>query len=406
MERKIKLNVEMEYFDGLYFDTICYNEKTPHDRTVARFVFFQNDGVFYRAMLSNNEIFNGGLETNCIPNNLRFKKFFQYAGLLSPFGYRNKTIADMLDLMNKVFGSWKFEFVEGQTFVSELKRKRDFFLSKNYTSDYIYTGQHCYHHSHSECWNTPFKNFRYRIGVELEVEANNSDCLDDIRKFKTNWFFMERDGSLDDFGVEFITIPLLPKDATSESFWSPLCSELSKKSVSWDSSNCGLHVHIGREILGRTERVQSETLGKLLYLYHHFVKDTPFNTTIYGRSRAYRDIVCKSELVKAVDILGKKVLKIKKFRDAIDEELKDKSNTERYFDINILNANTIEFRRGKGSLNPTRIAGVVQYCEFLCLYAKQSTWETISLEGFIKYIKENIKEENALYRLMESRNLL
>lgn len=410
MKRKIVINTGMEYFDGFYFDTMCYNVKKPDSKEIVRFVFFMNGESLQRAMLSNNPLFKGSDEVTSIPANLRFNDLFKYAGLLSPYGYRNNTIEDMLDLMNQVFGSWRFSFIGAQTIIIDEKAPndvatKDTFISRKYTSR-IYTGQHGYHHSHSLISNTPHRPYRYRVGVELEIEAKNSAELESIRKYKSNWFFMERDGSLNDYGVEIITIPLLPNDAKSTKFWTPLCNELHKKAVSWDSSNCGLHVHIGREILGRTDKVRSETIGKLLYLYHHFVKDTPFNTAIYGRSRAYHDIECKSGLVKAVGILGKQVLKNRKFRNEIDKELKDKSNTERYFDVNILNANTIEFRRGKGSLNPTRICAIVEYSEHLCLYAKRAKWEDISFDNFIKYLNTNINRDGALFELMRSKGLI
>ena len=410
MKRKIVINTGMEYFDGFYFDTMCYNVKKPDSKEIVRFVFFMNGESLQRAILSNNPLFKCSVEVTSIPAKLRFNDLFEYAALLSPYGYRDNTIEDMLDLMNQVFGSWRFSFIEGQTIIINEETKKDVatkdtFISRKYTSR-IYTGQHGYHHSHSLVSNTPHKPYRYRVGVELEIEAKNSTELETIRKYKSNWFFMERDGSLNDYGVEIITIPLLPIDAKSTKFWTPLCSELHKKAVSWDSSNCGLHIHIGREILGRTDKVRSETIGKMLYLYHHFVKDTPFNTAIYGRSRAYHDIECKSSLVKAVDILGNKVLKNKKFRNEIDKELKDKSNTERYFDVNILNANTIEFRRGKGSLNPTRICAIVEYSEHLCLYAKRAKWEDISFDNFIKYLNANINRDGALFELMRSKGLI
>lgn len=410
MKRKIVIDERMEYFDGFYFDTECINIKKPESKSIVRFVFFMKDDTLQRAMLSNNPLFKGLDEAvNIIPTKMRFNDLFEYAGLISPYGYRNNTIEDMLDLMNQVFGSWRFSFIDGQTIVineATNKRKNDTFVSRKYTVSRIYTGQHAYHHSHGEIINTPNKPYRYRVGVELEVEAKNSAALETIRRYKSNWFFMERDGSLNDYGVEIITIPLLPNDAKSPKFWTPLCNELQKKAVSWDSSNCGLHVHIGREILGRTDKVRSETIGKLLYLYHHFVKDTPFNTTIYGRSRAYHDIECKSSLVKAVGILGSKVLKNRKFCNEIDKELKDKSNTERYFDINILNANTIEFRRGKGSLSPMRICAIVEYSEHLCLYAKRAKWEDISFDNFIKYLNANTKRDGALFELMRSKGLI
>lgn len=412
MKKTIVLSQNSQYVSGMYFDAFARNRRDESILTTVRFVFFEHEGSLCRAMLSNIGVFKGNASsTSIIPAELRFPSMYLHAGLISPYGYRSNTISDFLDLMNHCFGSWEFLFVDRQTITIDdsvcehIDGKA--FISKHYGDSEIYTGQHQYHYSHSVVINKPkSSNYSYRVGVELEIEAKNISSLETIRDYRSNWFLMERDSSLNSYGVEIVTIPLLSKDARSEKFWTPLCKSLSTKAVSWDSSNCGLHVHIGREILGRTERVRSETLGKLLYLYHHFLKHSSLNTTIYGRSQGYHDRECKSDLAKAVEILGNKVLKVKKMRDAIDTELKEKSCAERYFDINILNTHTIEFRRGKGSLNPMRICAIVEYCELLSKYAKQAKWENVSYDNFYSYLLSSLDGDGALCKLLHSKGVI
>lgn len=275
--------------------------------------------------------------------------------------------------------------------VSEPSESTDGFISDHYEADILYQDMHGYHYHHGLRMNQPTIPFRgHRIGVELEVEFEDEDDRDDFEENKSNWFYLERDGSLSDYGCEIITIPLLPKDAKDVEFWKPLTSYLSGKAKSWDTNTCGLHVHIGREILGKNDEQQSETIGRLLYLYHHYIKDTRLNIKIYGRECGYHDHDGKTEIGGAAKTIGGDVFKIKDLSTRIKNEAIRKSNEERYFDINITNDHTIEFRKGRGSLRANRIAMVVEYSERMCIYAKTTPWPQISYDDFVCYLKATV----------------
>lgn len=279
------------------------------------------------------------------------------------------------------------------------------FMNDKYTSDKIYSGVHSYHSHHGETPNKAKTATRgHRIGVELEIEFNASSGKTMWHnKAKSNWFYSERDGSLSDStGVEIITIPMNPKDIKNRETWEPLIDYLSGKAKSWDSPRCGLHVHVGREILGSNPEQQSETIGKLLYLYHHFVNGSSMNTKIFGRERAYNEKDGKTKEGDAVATLGSGVLKLKEVKDTLKKGMIDKSSTDRYFDINLQNTNTIEFRKGRGSIKASRIIMVIEYCEMLCKYAKQAKWEEISREKFVDYIVDNVSKDSPLYRFFEA----
>lgn len=266
------------------------------------------------------------------------------------------------------------------------------YISDNYETTRMYHGFHCYHHGCE--LNKPKHPFRgHRIGVELEVEFESDNARNDFTEKESNWFYCESDGSLGSYGCEIITIPLLPKDAKDVQFWEKLTSTIQNKASSWDTGRCGLHVHIGREILGRNEEQKSETIGKLLFLYHHHLKDTRLNIGIYGRDRAYNDHDGKTDVGDAVKILGSEVLKNKDIQNRVKDSVTSKSRETRYFDINLQNTNTIEFRKGKGSINPDRISIVVEYSERMCLYAKITPWMQISYEDFVKYLKATVSDK-------------
>lgn len=279
------------------------------------------------------------------------------------------------------------------------------FYHKGYERAKTYTGIHGYHHHHGSHQNSPLANGRgHKIGVELEIEFNSrsmkSNWADNV---ESNWFYCERDGSLNDStGVEIITVPMLPKDIKHRTTWEPLIGYLANKAKSWDSPRCGLHVHIGREILGKNPEQQSETIGKLLYLYHHHVNGTDINTKIFGRSRAYNEKDGKTREGDAVATLGSGVLKLKEIKDTLKKGMIEKSSDDRYFDINLMNTNTIEFRKGRGSINTSRIIMVIEYCEMMCKYAKSAKWEEINKANFVDYVVKNISKESPLFRFFES----
>lgn len=268
------------------------------------------------------------------------------------------------------------------------------FVDDKYERRAMYSGFHGYHHHHHTYLNAPTHSFTgHRIGIELEVEFSSSSKREDFCDIKSNWLYRESDSSLGGYGCEIITIPLLPKDAKSVDFWKPLTDYLGSRAKSWDTGRCGLHVHIGREILGRTDEEKSETIGKLLYLYHHFVKDTRMNVKIYGRDRGYHDQDGKTSAGTSAKELGSEVLKIKGVKDKVKNAMINRSEQDRYFDINLRNTNTIEFRKGRGSINAKRISMVVDYCERMCFYAKSTPWQQIGYEDFVKFLKSTVKNE-------------
>lgn len=256
-----------------------------------------------------------------------------------------------------------------------------------------YTGQHSYHYHHGCHLNAPMVRFNgHRIGIELEVEFDNSDDRDEFNSIASNWFYRERDGSLGNYGVEIITIPLLPQDAKDEEMWRSLCERL-RKARSWDTGRCGLHVHIGREILGKNEDVRQETLGRMLYLYHEFLKHTRLNVKIFGRERGYHDENGQTMESRAAKVLGNGIFKDASVKDKVKQSLIEKGDETRYFDINLQNSATIEFRKGRGSINATRIAMVIEWCEIICKYSRQTPWSQIGYEDFVNYAKIVAKGE-------------
>ena len=371
-----------------------------------------NDGLYF---MCNQEGFNGAY-----PNDLVGDRGFRYSYYLttpaSNYSFRDVCYPHGCQLVRVLMGALMLHFGEdiGSTALSYLHSNG--YLSsrvnataddaieagaENATDDSIsqdpmindkyenmtYTGQHSYHYHHGCHLNAPIAPFKgHRIGIELEVEFDNSEDRDEFNSIASNWFYRERDGSLGNYGVEIITIPLLPQDAKDEEMWRSLCERL-RKAKSWDTGRCGLHVHIGREILGKNEDIRQETLGRMLYLYHEFLKQTRLNVKIFGRERGYHDENGQTLESRAAKVLGNGIFKDASVKDKVKQSLIDKGDETRYFDINLQNPATIEFRKGRGSINAKRIAMVIEWCEIICNYSRQTPWSQIGYEDFVNYAK-------------------
>lgn len=292
-------------------------------------------------------------------------------------------------------------------------REMGFAYNDGYSSDATYTGKHGYHHSHGDDFvmNRPTKPSKYpfRVGVELEVIAKNDDAYAKITELKSNWFFMERDGSLDSNGVEIITVPLRFEDASSPEFWRPFTEWLSKYAVSWTRSCCGLHVHIGNEVF-KVDGVDMDMLkAKLSYAYNYCIDNDEINRKVFGRSCGYSASKCSTKTGDAVQTLGglieetSELLKNKKIQDAIVNETKDKMRSDRYYEINYSNDKTTEFRKGRGSINCERIASVVTYCHLMTLWAKEEKWENLlNIDSFKEFLCKHVADTHPLRRFLSS----
>lgn len=278
------------------------------------------------------------------------------------------------------------------------------YISKNYKKDHMYSGLHGYHMHHGCAMNDPkgYSVRKGRIGVELEVEFTDHEACQEFKASRSNWFYLERDGSIgayDTEGVEIITIPLRPQDAKSPDFWAlGLTSHIAEHAKSWDTNGrCGLHVHIGNERLGGHPLAIAENRAKLIYFHEHFLKDHPITEAVYGRARSYHEQDGRTdhgaEMSRCREILKKDR---RKQAELIDATLNIGNTSVRYHAINLTNQWTTEFRLGRGSLNPSRIAAVVEYCDLQCEYARTINWGQMSVEDFFEFLElragENLKQ--------------
>ena len=338
------------------------------------------------------------------------------------------TIGDVIDMFNEYpSGYWdtgKFFLATPEEMAAaaqraEEERKRKeaelkemgFTYSELYTTDSWYKGRHDYHHSHGSSFrfNTPTKPSKYpfKVGIELEVIANDEASYRKITELKSNWFYMERDGSLESNGIEIITVPLRLEDASSPAFWKPFTAWLSKYAKSWTKSCCGLHVHIGNEAFKEDGLDMDMLKAKLVYAYNYNIDSDTLNRTVFGRERGYSASKCKTKVGDAVETLGSltkgtsKLLKDKDIQTALTEETSSAMKRDRYYEVNCSGSRTVEFRKGRGSINCERIASIVMYCYLMIMWTRKEKWENLlDIEKFKEYLKKNTPNEHPLRRFV------
>ena len=232
----------------------------------------------------------------------------------------------------------------------------------------------------------------YCIGVELECISTKSPSQ--VLK-ESNWISFEHDGSLDSGGIEFVTAPIPSDKGMTVEFWEPLCDYLNSQGVkSYSKSCCGMHVHVGTGVLGSTEDEKKDTLARVLYFYQILLPER-VKTNVFKRSASgYCNALALSTARSIKDL--KRFLKNGAERIVYDEK---KLDTGRYSELNCNTGNsdkTIEFRRGKGSINAKRIAAIVALCCTLCEYCRKKSLSRLSYEDYVKFVGKKLPKNHPL----------
>jgi len=204
----------------------------------------------------------------------------------------------------------------------------------------------------------PYMGFELEVDFGGESSCNVAEIMPVINKADSNEIFAycSHDGSLQD-GFEIITQPAtLRYHQSIKGIYNDVAQKLKAMGYSsHDTTTCGFHVHVNRDFFEEKEKVAIE---RIILLTEKFWNEI----CIFARRPERR-----------LERYAKK----RPTSISIDEymERADKSGEHdyHYYAVNIANANTIEFRMFKGTLNVNTIMVTLQLVENICKAAKYMT---------------------------------
>lgn len=286
------------------------------------------------------------------------------------------------------------------------------------------------------------------LGVELETYCKTSGNLSRGSQVSamrealpSNWFHFEEDGSLDrTVGHELITEVLPPAVYRNLFTWVGLQNCLSPWLESWNHSDTGLHVHVGvrqfdechllpgsesdRRKLAKLAAVfvTTELLGYALGDKVFLRKPGGYCKALSSSDFTRIASVAKNGTLTAEDLfdhlfaifadpevsfrLAQEVALGPTRRNLNTVYIASLSDTlvGHHTELNIEHSETIEFRRGKGTLNAISIHRMVEYCSLIVRYvwkAARTPDMIISPETAFNYIINNTTSK-ALRKTAES----
>lgn len=226
------------------------------------------------------------------------------------------------------------------------------------------------------------------FGTELEVDkGKNPNGLAGILADTFEDIYCKHDGSLND-GVEIVTHPCTLDYHIQMLGWDKI-TEMCRKwgFKSQEAGTCGLHVHVGRQNMGKTDEERNETAAKLVLLVdRHWDALVPFT-----RRKDYQlsEWASNSNLDHSLKYEG----------DIVDDALSTEANG-RYQAVNLTNSETVEFRLFNGTLKYTTILATLELVSDITMYAKthsvkeclNSQWEDIIAVNPYRELTEYLEE--------------
>ena len=241
------------------------------------------------------------------------------------------------------------------------------------------------------------------FGVELEIDgAGEDECYAErILNIANNGaparMYAKHDGSLED-GFELVTFPLSIDYHLKEMPWDKIlykARDLGYTSHSYGT--CGLHVHVSRKAFGDTVEDQDACIARILYFFEaHWNELLRFSRRTEG------------QLNQWAARYGFKTQP----KEILDHAKKGYGNG-RYTSINLMNAETIEFRIFRGTLKLNTFLATLQLVDYICDVAlfmsddeiKKLSWSSfvtgITQPELIQYLKERSLYINEPVRITE-----
>ena len=290
--------------------------------------------------------------------------------------YLNDILCPSCDI-NRYFVCENCTF-EGRHFEMNNHDCRDYIAFENLISHMV----HSYNYKPSPIFSGAD---HYYLGVELEIEFKGNIREDNMVDTVNNLYnklgtrgYLKFDGSLED-GIEIVTHPMSLQYHQEVFPWRDLLLDLQKnKFRSWNTDNCGLHVHICKPNAYKDEAHRIRFM-KLIYDNQEQAQ------LIAGRG-------CTE--YASFDDKGSIIAKVKY----------DQQDSDRYSAINVENDNTDEIRIFRGSLRPERVLCAIEFVHASVEYTRNMRIvpknKPLSWVRFVAYVSNNSDKYPNLFLIM------
>ena len=232
-----------------------------------------------------------------------------------------------------------------------------------------------------------FGDTKYHFGIELEVEAGRNGDYDwgaelCYRKLGDRGY-LKYDGSLSN-GFEIVSHPHSLQEIQDNFPWTMLDSLKDDGFRSWNTSSCGLHVHVSRSAFTAASLSYSERET-------HQIK---FMKLIYDNQRQVERLAGRKSSYAKFDDKGKVVTKVKA----------GYQSAGRYSAVNIENDATFEVRVFRGSLRPERVLSGIEFVHAAVEYTRNlkivASDKPLSWAKFVGYVSQQSKTYPHLFLIM------
>ena len=271
--------------------------------------------------------------------------------------------------------------------IPTLTSRKDLFAHPAIPKIFVSTKQRSYHYF-PDVWARPDNDNLNEplVGLELEVYARNKYIFEN----KSNFFYLQRDGSLseENGGTEITTIPMPFEELIREGGgidiltkdFMPRFSCYSQK-----ATETGFHIHLSKINFNRKVCV---LLKKAFYCFPY-----AFITELFGRNNTG---YCRAE--PQIQKLMEFGIHPNAASDLGLEKIFQPYCDTRYLELNFTNSKTVEFRRGKGTVDSISIKSILDFCYQIYKYSMEAQnlykSDLLNIRLFLQtYLMKNAKTE-------------
>lgn len=244
------------------------------------------------------------------------------------------------------------------------------------------------------------------LGMELETQSNGEspDIYSYIRSVFNEFngkYYCKSDGSLDcncEYGTETVSHPLSVKTLLNDA--DTIC-ELNKENNLFGhyTQSAGLHFHIDLKYLTGQNSPSWETRenaqAKMFILIEMLYKTNRQKMQKIDRRKGHYDYCCPA--LTTAELTGNSMIKM--------EHAKNKLKTDRYRLVNCSNANTVELRFFKSTVNAETLKNDILIVQALAEIVRKYSVRTVTnytFDKFMKYLEKNADKYQTVINYIES----